>query len=730
MPLHLAWPLRSDLAQAAATPRPAGQRVAAKLLAGALLAASLAVSSTVRAEIFVEAGEAEASDAADDSTGPSTAFVLPLDEDLQNAIDDYSRHANRGLWEKAVEAIEAIDPQDLEGKLLAGSDGTIVSGSERLRQIQTELSAEGREAFRLFLGPKARKLFAEAMEPETPSGDRIAALQTIRRQYFPSSVGDDATNLLGDAAFRERSFGVAASLYGEVLDFHPDSEIDEAKLHYKRGLALHLAGDDRAARVALSTLRRRFAGRTVPVGGRDIDGASDLANRIGAGDGDGGNRPLASETPPLGLGAADRLEPVWQHQFLSDSWYRAVSTAARNSWRRPGAEHHVPPTAASDEVLALNYLGAVSCLDLRTGKLKWRYLNGEEYWERFKTDTDEINFDNYGIAIGDGHVYAVGVLPQSIHYYGSRPELTVLAIDAGKPGGKAVWSTNKTERGYSSDGWYVVGTPRVIDGDLYYVAGKASGYDVGEVALRRHPEGKEKGQTDISLGRYRAIGNTYNSRVSPTPEIHVIDGEPVLYLDEGMVLGLSDDDEISWGYRYDSRPVQDNSRRVYYSRSSVYLGDRLQVRGRMIVHGTRAFLKDAHTPTLHEFDLQTHRLVRTRTLPEESEIVAVDDARYYVLGEALTAYDRESGDLAWSKQIKREVGGVSAVLAGGSLHVFCDTGLFEFDASDGSLIAIRRGADESAHGGRILVAGDKLITVSPQRVTAYPLAPAAASASD
>ena len=683
-----------------------------------LVCVAVTAATTANAQIIINGVVQQPEKPEDTGTGPSTAFIITLDEELQNTLDDYSRYANRGLWEKAVETIEKLEIDGGESKLLAGSGGVILSAEERLRQVQTELSAEGREAFRLFLGPLARRDYAAAMAEDQTDAARVQTLQGIRKKYFPSSVGDNASNLLGDNAFRNRRFAEAANYYNEVLAYHPDSELPEHRLHYKRGLANLLAGRLSDARQSAETLARRFAGETTLVGGKPVDAAADLNRRLAEAN-PKERTPAAetgSESTEFVVAEPEAFEPAWQHQFITDEFYDNISQAARNSWRRPGSEYFVPPVAADESLVAVNYLGAVSAIDLQTGKLIWRDLDDADNWRNLQNDTDELNFDTYQISLTEDYVCAVAVQPRTIHYYGSRPELTVY----NRKTGKQSWSTNTNKNGNSSDGWFVVGEPTEIDGDLYYIAGKSSGYEVGDIFLRKHSRGKSGG-TDTRLGRYRSIANSYNGRIVPTPTIRSYDGEMLVHFDEGLLLGV-DLDSLSpkWGYQHESRPVASNSNR-YYGRSSVDLKDKLQVHGQFLVRGSSAFLKDAHVGTVTEFDLTTHRPVRTREVPSESSIVAVDDKRLFVLGESLTAYDRETGEVVWAKRQKRDAGGASAVRSGDSLFIFTDTGLFEWDATTGKLLAIRRGIDDAPHGGRVLVAGDRLLTVSPKAITAYPI---------
>ena len=651
---------------------------------------------------------------------PSATFGMVLDEELQNALDDYRRHANRGLWEKAITTIEELDAGALDQKMVALDGGVLLSGTAALQRIQTELTAEGREAFRLFLGPKARQLYEQAVAPTTKESDRNETLRTLRRQYFASDVGDNAANLLGDSAFRLGNFPQAASYYDDVLRFHPDSELPERWVLFKRGMALALAGEAVAAENIAATLVRRFGGETVTMGGREVDPAATIRQRLTA---------SADEAEPsLSVQLTDAIEPVWQHEFVDKTFFdRAVADSA-NSWRSPGIQHHVPPVVADDERLYINYLSAVSAIDLRTGKRLWIDEGDDGEFENLASSTSEINTDLYHLSVGPSGLYAVMMPAMAVHYYGSRPELFVFD----KATGKKKWSTLERENGFSSDGWFVVGTPAEIDGDLYYIAGKNDGYDVGEMQLRVHPGVKKKPVRESPLGRYRSIGHSYQSRVVPTPAIEPYDNSLLLFMDEGLALAAEvleggETLRTKWGVRYESRPAQ-SQRRIYYGNSGPKLSEQLQPLGQMVRHGQTLFLKDAHIGEVVVVDLTTQRIEMKRPVAEHGTIVGVDDRAFYVLGEELAAYSREDGEPLWFRKVPRLVGGASAVALRDSLVVFTDLGLYEIDAATGDVRRILRGFDESDRGGRVLLAGDLLLTVSPRFVTAYRLPQANATA--
>ena len=64
---------------------------------------------------------------------------------------------------------------------------------------------------------------------------------------------------------------------------------------------------------------------------------------------------------------------------------------------------------------------------------------------------------------------------------------------------------------------------------------------------------------------------------------------------------------------------------------------------------------------------------------------------------------------------------VIASLSGKDAFVFAGRGVFQIDTTSGSVASIFRGQDRDSFGGVVFTAGGKMITVSNQAVTAYPL---------
>src|SRR3954464_9210100 len=175
----------------------------------------------------------------------------PASSEVKEAFDDYERFRRRAAWERALKALYAI-PDAQAPRFVDGQKGFIIPVARRRREVLGELSPEGQVAYRLFYDDEAKKLLGEADGPA-----ELKTLERIYSAYFPTSVGDNAADRLGDLYFEMGRFDRAAECWLAVLRERPDTDLSPALISVKAALALSRAGR-RAETVAL---RRELADR-------------------------------------------------------------------------------------------------------------------------------------------------------------------------------------------------------------------------------------------------------------------------------------------------------------------------------------------------------------------------------------------------------------------------------------------------------------------------------------
>ncbi|HEY2157566.1 MAG TPA: hypothetical protein VGH33_18200 [Isosphaeraceae bacterium] len=175
----------------------------------------------------------------------------PASSEAKEAFDDFERFARRGAWERATKALYAI-PEAQASRFVDGQDGFIIPVSRKRRAVLAGLSPEGLAAYRLFYDADAQKLLDQAEGPAEQ-----ATLERIFSAYFPTTVGDNAADRLGDLYFEQGRFDRAADCWLAVLRERLDSELSPALMAVKAALALARAG----RRSEIDALRRELSGR-------------------------------------------------------------------------------------------------------------------------------------------------------------------------------------------------------------------------------------------------------------------------------------------------------------------------------------------------------------------------------------------------------------------------------------------------------------------------------------
>ena len=128
---------------------------------------------------------------------------------------------------------------------------------------------------------------------------------------------------------------------------------------------------------------------------------------------------------------------------------------------------------------------------------------------------------------------------------------------------------------------------------------------------------------------------------------------------------------------------------------------------------------------LYALDAVGPSLLWKRPLNGDETIIGIDTKRAYILGHDLSAMDLATRQLVWSIPMPTETGDMHAIQMKDRIYVLTSRGIYEIDAATGDRLRVFRGMDRGA-AGRLEVARDKLLCVTPTAITAYPLGGAAA----
>src|SRR3954453_9048296 len=178
----------------------------------------------------------------------------PASSEVKEAFDDFERFRRRSAWERALKSLYTIpDAQSL--RFVDGQHGFIIPVARKRREVLGELSPEGQAAYRLFYDDEAKKLLGEA-----EGAAELKTLERIYSAYFPTTVGDNAADRLGDLYFEMGRFDRAAECWLAVLRERTDTDLSPALLAVKAALALSRVGRQAEILVLRRELADRYAG--------------------------------------------------------------------------------------------------------------------------------------------------------------------------------------------------------------------------------------------------------------------------------------------------------------------------------------------------------------------------------------------------------------------------------------------------------------------------------------
>lgn len=635
------------------------------------------------------------------------SFQVPVDESLETAFADFERHVGRKTWDKAFQSLMDL-PAEKQAGMLPGKDGYLISARARIWQALADLPPEGREAFRIFYDARAQKLYDElTAKSDRPAKDVQTAAEQLFDRYFLTGVGDNAADLLAEMYFEQGRFDDAADCWSAVIDYHPNSELPEARLHVKRALALALAGRQSDFAAAQREIAQRFAGQMVKLGGRELDAAAAVSDVTIP-----GATAASASTLPTGAPNAG-VEPAWQVEFLSHTGREQLLNAVRNNWYRSGIETYVPTTATDGNKLYCNWLGLCFAIDLENGKLLWRSEKFSQMAQRLpQMQQQPHNFNGFSITVVGDAVLAVAVPPDQLQQWQAQCRLT--CYDAAT--GAVRWTSQNVP---SIAGASFTGSP-LVDGDEVLVAAY-NGQQSPELTIRRLSLKTGEQAWSQTIGTVQPKNNRYGYQTMPTPKLSLRGSRLLILPNSGALVDFDlKAQKVNSVYRF-GKPQMPQQQEWYYYQMPLDESSILHTQGVLTEFDGLMYFKEAKDKQLYAVDPATRKVAWKRPIKDSAQLVGVDQENCYLLSRELECIDRATQKLRWSIELPISGGGLSLAPTTAGLLVFTSRGLFEVNRSDGSILRIFRGHDLGSSGGAIQTIGDRAICVSNRAVTMYAL---------
>jgi outer membrane protein assembly factor BamB/TolA-binding protein len=635
----------------------------------------------------------------------------PASTEVKEAIDDFDRFSRRGAWERALKALYTI-PEDQALRFVDGENGFIIPVERKRRLLLTGLSPAGQAAYRLFYDAEAQKLFDQA-----EGALELKNLERIYSAYFTSSVGDNASDRLGDLYFELGRFDRAADCWLAILRDYPETDLSPASLSVKAALALARAGRRAEFEQVKADLVNRYSDEKITLGGATGRPAELLDRMLGA------ERPPSDarknethstqtdERPELSA----PVDAAWQLRF-AQTVEAGMAPAELEQWQSNSLSGVVPATTIDGSTLYVNYLGHVFAVSLKSGKMLWRSEPFHQLevlgLQQFVRGVDTSRF---AIAALGEYVW---VLARDMKDQNFAAPFQLICRRADN--GAVVWKSPDLPDYAQID---LVGIPVLADGKLFLMAKTMQNPMQGQrpaeqfvLAVQPH-DGKILWKTEVGMFRQNRQYFYYGMRdTSPQPRLVYRAGAVYAETHVGVLARLdAESGVLDWGYAYKTDPLQTGYRFFYYApeEPSASPGNPLESGEAFIVKGTQS-------ERLYAVEPNRMKVLWERPITKASRLLGVDKSAVYFGGAELSAVDLQSRRLLWATRVPGGSMEGRVLVRRDGLWQLTSRGIFEVDPRSGTVRRIFRGNDLGSVGGDLALTDSWLLAVSNRTISAYP----------
>ncbi|MGE5191451.1 MAG: PQQ-binding-like beta-propeller repeat protein [Deltaproteobacteria bacterium] len=644
-------------------------------------------------------------------------FLLPAQPtEIGEAMEDFRRFAGRKQWEKAFKHLEKVFNATSNGLVLT-ADGIMLPSRMIAREALLELPPAGQDAYRLFFDAEARKLLEQAQGAE-----ELNKLTQIFSRFLVTSVGDTAADRLGDLHFETGNFAQAVNAWRSILEQRPDSRISRARLRVKIGVGLARQQHGSEFRELLKVVEEQHAGEKLTLGGREVSAADYLRGM--AERNKGVAAPATAQSPggpPADIPLSGDPQPLWQFQFFPPADGQPGNQPGlrmQQMWGPTSISDLVPPVVADQSRLYANLLGYDLGIDLENGKLLWR--SGRFFDVPQKAQQGGLtHVEQFGVAAGAGRTWSVAIDTRNQNQNqnqgrqqqgGAKFEIVAREADTGKQVFSSQQSTELKE-------WSLRGSPLLVGERVYVAASKVNQPRKLDVLALSAKDGKLVWSSVI--GNYTTEQNSWYGAIERGNQPSLLFHDGRLYVDShsGSLVQLdAASGQIEWGLNYSSETTQMSR---FWSPWGMRT-EQFTVSPPQMVNGV-LFVKGMRSRRLYAVDPVRPKVLWHRPVPRVATLIGIDEGRFYLGGEDISAFDLATRKILWSVKVNLGTTWARPLLTQGRIYHFSSRGIFEIDKADGHVVHLFRGADLQSLGGELLVTPKALLAVSNLAVTAYPL---------
>lgn len=612
---------------------------------------------------------------------------LPSDRTRARAMARAQRRLQEGEYHETLDFLNQVLGGDEDAFLDSSAEASQLLGLKATaRHLIAGLPAEGRQAYQLLYGARARRHLENALA----KGDREAMARVVR-QYFYTPAGMEAALVLAQMEFDRGHPLAAARLYQELLDTPEAAERFDPQLTILAALSWAAAGELERTDPLLRSLAEQFAGTEIDVAGHRVQvptpgddltewfseaiGRPQLANPT---DQDWitrrGNPARNTEQP----GGPPLLRPRWEARVVNDP--RLESLLSDHSSRITDQDIVAVPAArpvAVGDVVLMRTPSNVVALDWQTGKRIWETRDDldeeqeqfvsefsvgarEDKWPQERSPLEQRLWEDVlamSLSSDGQRVFVLGdVSLLSIDDPGRFGRMPVFGGRVNPAGmtnrlsaydlateGKLVWELDGSDMMGEFAGAFFLGPPLAVHDSLFVVAELRGALTLlvleprtGELQWRQQLVNLEQGIAVDPLRRLTGASPSY------------ADGILVCPTTAGVIVAVDvENRQFAWAYRYPfhARSPMDlqNVWQQRVQRQQPEQNDRW-LDGDVVLADGRVYVTPPESAELHCLDLQTGQLHWKRMRDDFLYIGCIDQGRVLLVGsKALQLLRAEDG---------------------------------------------------------------------------------------
>ncbi|MEM7454606.1 MAG: PQQ-binding-like beta-propeller repeat protein [Planctomycetota bacterium] len=172
--------------------------------------------------------------------------TLKTDPELESILEQAGRFKDDGNWNTATQLWQAVLERSGD-TLYSADEETYFSLALQVEKVLADLPPDGLQAYRITADASAREILAAAGEEND-----VIALNQVVREYFVSSLGDEAAYRLGCIYLDRHDFTGARRMFEKIINHYPDPTVPLDQVYVRIALCQSFLGEIESAEESLT----------------------------------------------------------------------------------------------------------------------------------------------------------------------------------------------------------------------------------------------------------------------------------------------------------------------------------------------------------------------------------------------------------------------------------------------------------------------------------------------